>query len=97
MSVPPPTLQIFFFTSQTCGPCKAVKPVVSELEDEYKQVLWTTVDTAADPNRYATTYKITHVPTMVAVSNGTEIGRHSGTQLMGYFALTKRLTTSLPK
>lgn len=97
MSVPPTTLKIFFFTSQTCGPCKAVKPVISELEDEYKQVLWTTVDTAVDPNRYATTYKITHVPTMVAVSNGTEIGRHSGTQLMGYFSLVKRLTTSLPK
>ena len=35
--------------------------------------------------------------TMVAVRNGVEIGRHSGTQLMGYFALTKRLSSTLPK
>lgn len=90
-------LQMFFFTSATCGPCKAVKPVIAELEDEYKQVTWITVDTAADPNHYATTYKITHVPTVVAVRGGTEIGRHSGTQFMGYFALVKRLTTPGPK
>jgi hypothetical protein len=34
---------------------------------------------------------------MVAVYDGKEIGRHSGTQMMGYFALVKRLTQSQPK
>jgi thiol-disulfide isomerase/thioredoxin len=94
MSAPAAALQIFFFTSPTCGPCKAVKPVVTELQEDYKQVSWLSVDTTADPRNFATTYKVMHVPTMVAVKNGAEIGRHSGTQMMGYFALLKRLTSS---
>ena len=94
MPAPTAALQVFFFTSPTCGPCKAVKPVVAELQEDNKQITWLSVDTTADPRNFATTYKVTHVPTMVAVKNGTEIGRHSGTQMMGYFALVKRLTAS---
>jgi len=83
---------VYFFTSPTCGPCKSVKPVVSELQEDYKTITWIQIDTTNDPEHVATTYKVTHVPTMVAVFNGKEIGRHSGTQMMGYFALVKRLT-----
>jgi len=85
-------MQVYFFTSPTCGPCKSVKPVVNELQEDYKTITWIQIDTTADPQNVATTYKVTHVPTMVAVFNGKEIGRHSGTQMMGYFALVKRLT-----
>jgi thiol-disulfide isomerase/thioredoxin len=88
---------MYFFTSPTCGPCKAVKPVVAELTEDHPKLTWVTVDTTADPAQLATTYKVTHVPVMVAVHNGVEIGRHSGTQLMGYFALSKRLSAALPK
>jgi len=90
-------MQAYFFTSATCGPCKAVKPVVAELQEDYKQINWATVDTGNDPGHLAALYKITHVPTMVAVYDGREVGRHSGTQMMGYFALVKRLTQSQPK
>jgi len=32
---------MYFFTSPTCGPCKAVKPVISELtEDHPKNLQW---------------------------------------------------------
>jgi hypothetical protein len=65
---------------------------VNELQEDYKTITWIQIDTTADPQNVATTYKVTHVPTMVAVFNGKEIGRHSGTQMMGYFALVKRLT-----
>lgn len=85
-------MQAYFFTSPTCGPCKSVKPVVNELQEDYKTITWIQIDTTNDPQTVATTYKVTHVPTMVAVFNGKEIGRHSGTQMMGYFALVKRLT-----
>ena len=88
---------MYFFTSPTCGPCKSVKPVIAELTEDHPKITWVTVDTTADPSHLATTYKVTHVPTMVAVNNGVEVGRHSGTQLMGYFALTKRLSATLPK
>jgi thiol-disulfide isomerase/thioredoxin len=91
------TATIYFFTSPTCGPCKAVKPVVSELTEDHPRLTWITVDTSADPGNLARTYNVTHVPTMVAVSNGVEVGRHTGTQLMGYFALAKRLSSTLPK
>jgi thiol-disulfide isomerase/thioredoxin len=90
-------MQAYFFTSATCGPCKAVKPVVAELQEDHKQITWVTVDTANDPGQLASLYKITHVPTMVAVYEGKEVGRHSGTQMMGYFALVKRLTQSQPR
>jgi thiol-disulfide isomerase/thioredoxin len=90
-------MQAYFFTSATCSPCRAVKPVVAELQEDYKQVTWVMVDTGNDPGRFAATYNVTHVPTMVAVYDGKEIGRHSGTQLMGYFALLKRLTQNQPK
>jgi thioredoxin 2 len=88
---------MYFFTSPTCGPCKAVRPVVAELTEDHPRITWATVDTTADPGNLATLHKVTHVPTMVALSNGVEIGRHSGTQLMGYFALAKRLSATLPK
>jgi thiol-disulfide isomerase/thioredoxin len=86
-------MQVYFFTSPTCGPCKAVKPVISELQEDYKQVEWYMIDTSVDPDNMAKAYTITHVPTMVAVYQGREVGRHSGTQMMGYFALVKRLTS----
>jgi thiol-disulfide isomerase/thioredoxin len=86
-------MQVYFFTSPTCGPCKAVKPVISELQEDYKQIQWGMVDTSVDPEHLASTFKVTHVPTMIAVYQGNEMGRHSGTQMMGYFALVKRLTS----
>jgi thiol-disulfide isomerase/thioredoxin len=88
-----PVMVMYFFTSPACLPCKAVKPVITELQEDYNQVNWAYVDIHADRNDYRTTYNITHVPTMVAVYNGREVGRHSGTQMMGYFALVKRLTS----
>jgi thiol-disulfide isomerase/thioredoxin len=88
---------MYFFTSPTCGPCKAVKPVISELTEDHANFRWINIDTTADPANVATMYKVTHVPTMVAVNDGVEVGRHSGTQLMGYFALAKRLSSTIPK
>jgi thiol-disulfide isomerase/thioredoxin len=88
---------MYFFTSPTCGPCKAVKPVISELTEDHANIQWINIDITADPGNITKMYKVTHVPTMVAISSGVEVGRHSGTQLMGYFALAKRLSSTLPK
>jgi thiol-disulfide isomerase/thioredoxin len=84
-------MQAYFFTSPTCGPCKAVKPVISELQEDHPSIQWQMVDTSTDPSNLAGIMKVSHVPTMVAVYNGKEVGRHTGTQMMGYFALVKRL------
>lgn len=89
-------MHAYFFTSPTCGPCKAVKPVILELQEDHPAIQWAIVDTSTDPSNLAGSMKITHVPTMVAVYNGREVGRHSGTQMMGYFSLVKRLTSQGP-
>jgi thioredoxin-like negative regulator of GroEL len=89
--------QMVSFSSPTCNPCKAVKPVLAELAEENTKILWVNVDTTNDPAGTAKAYNVTHVPVTVAVFNGKEVGRHGGTQLMGYFSLTKRLNSLLPK
>jgi hypothetical protein len=70
-----------------------VKPVISELQEDHPAIQWVMVDTTQDPSNISKIMNITHVPTMVAVYGGREVGRHSGTQMMGYFALVKRLTS----
>jgi hypothetical protein len=74
-----------------------VKPVILELQEDHPSIQWAMVDTSKDPGNIATSMNITHVPTMVGVYNGHEVGRHTGTQMMGYFALVKRLTSQAPK
>ena len=67
---------ILYFTAAWCGPCKAFKPVVSEVVSEtgkFVQVL------DIDQNDIAVQkYSITSVPTMVVVENGNVLRRHSG-------------------
>lgn len=88
------SVQMYYFSSQTCNPCKSVKPIITELQEEHPSIQWFNVDIHNDPTNMAQAYGVTHVPTLAAVCNGTLIGKHSGTQLMGYFALTKRLISA---
>jgi thioredoxin 1 len=89
--------QMVSFSSPTCAPCKAVKPVLAELAEDNPKILWVNVDTSNDPDGIAKAYNVTHVPVSVAVFNGKEVARHGGTQLMGYFSMAKRLNSLLPK
>jgi len=86
--------QMYYFSSPTCNPCLAVKPVIAELKEDNPSIQWFDIDTTNDPQQMAKAYNVTHVPTLVAVYDGKVVGRHSGTQFMGYFALLKRLTSA---
>lgn len=52
---------------------------------------WMFVDTTNDPTELATRFRIQYVPTMVIVADNREIGRHTGSQAMGYYQLLKNL------
>jgi thiol-disulfide isomerase/thioredoxin len=87
--------RVFFFTSPTCAPCKNVKPVINELQEDYPTLTWSFIDTTNDKENYGDIFKVTHVPTMVAVNDrNEEVGRHSGTSMMGYYSLIKKLRQS---
>ena len=84
-------VKVLFFTSPTCGPCKVVKPTIEELQEDYGQFEWTHVDTSNDHGNFATKLHVRLVPTLVVVKpDGTELGRHEGTSLIGYFNLLRR-------
>ena len=87
---------IYFFTSPTCAPCKVVKPAIMELKEDYPGFSWNFVDTTNDPENLGGQLGVTHVPTMIAFDiQGHEIGRYTGSTIMGYYSLVKRLLKDL--
>lgn len=88
--------RIYFFTSPTCGPCKVVNPAVMELKEDYPGFSWNFIDTTNDPENLGGQLSVTHVPTMITFDvQGNEIGRYTGSTIMGYYALVKRLLKDL--
>lgn len=82
----------FHFWSPTCAPCKAIKPAVEDLKEEFADVEWTSVNTHDDKAGWAAKFGVTHVPTIVVVKNGTEVGRHSGSSMGIYYQLLRKAT-----
>jgi thiol-disulfide isomerase/thioredoxin len=82
---------IYFFSSPTCAPCKIIKPIIMDLQEDYHRFRWLFVDTTNDPEQLAAKMQVNYVPTMVAVDTitGREIGRHSGSTAMGYYHVLK--------
>lgn len=61
-----------------CGPCKAMKPIFAELEEEYKgKVEFKKVDVDAERDE-AEKNGIMNIPTFVILKNGVEVSRKSG-------------------
>ncbi len=53
--------------SPTCGPCKTLKPVFADLQEEFPQFKWVSVNTHDDPNGYAKKFGVQFVPTLVLI------------------------------
>ena len=68
------------FSSQSCGPCQQVAPVVSKLEREGLPIRSVDVN---DDRAMAEQYEVTSIPTFVVVVNGKEVERMSGVQSEG--------------
>lgn len=67
--------EVLFFNANWCGPCRQMKPIVTDLRREGYRLR----DIDIDNNRaLAQKYGIRAVPTFVFVENGSEVDRFSG-------------------
>jgi thioredoxin-like negative regulator of GroEL len=89
MSTTPPVLA-YHFWSPTCGPCKAIKPAIADLIDEFLGIYFVGVNTHDDPQGIAAKFNVSVVPTMVFLVNGVEVGRYSGTSIIMYYTLARK-------
>jgi thioredoxin 1 len=65
------------YTATWCGPCKALAPIMSELQSETSGVNFVTID--VDQNREAATQdNISSVPTIIMMKDGQEMHRFTG-------------------
>lgn len=67
--------RLYFFTSQGCAPCEAVKPALVKLDAAGYPV--TTVDIRARPD-WADHFRVDRTPTVIMVRDQKIVGRHSG-------------------
>ena len=64
-----------YFTATWCGPCKAFKPVMTEIMNEGHSVQILDVD---ENKTLAQQYNVRSVPTTVIEENGVEVDRFVG-------------------
>jgi thiol-disulfide isomerase/thioredoxin len=92
----------YHFWSPTCAPCKTIKPSIEDMQQEFNQVKWVSVNTHEDSEALGQKYKVSVVPTIVVVSLDAEgvpvlIEKHSGTTMMGYYRILKNSIRLLSK
>ena len=65
------------YTATWCGPCKALAPIMSELQSETSGINFVTID--VDQNKEAATQdNISSVPTIIVMKDGQEMHRFTG-------------------
>ena len=69
-----------YFSAKWCGPCRAFRPIMQEVDSEWHSVQFIDID---DQSAIAEEYKVRAVPTIVVEENGIVIDRIIG-------ALTKQ-------
>ena len=84
----------YHFWSPTCAPCKAIKPAVEDLKEEFSNITWVSVNTHTDKDGLASKYGVTVVPTIVVESkdsNGVVLSteKHIGTALAGFYRILR--------
>lgn len=67
--------EVLFFNASWCGPCRQMKPIVTDLRREGYRLRDIDVDSHRE---LAQKYGISAVPTFVFVENGSEVDRFSG-------------------
>ena len=82
----------FHFWSPTCAPCKAIKPAIDDLKEEFPQVVWLSVNLHDDKEVLSERYKVTVVPTIVVETKDTagkvvSVDKYSGTNVSGYYRM----------
>ena len=64
-----------YFSAALCGPCKAFKPVMTEIKNEGYYVEFIDIDMLTD---LAQQYNVRSVPTVVIEEGGVEVDRFVG-------------------
>ena len=64
-----------YFSATWCGPCKAFKPVMTEIKNEGHYVEFIDTDNMSD---LASKYNLRSVPTVVIEEGGVEVARFVG-------------------
>jgi thioredoxin 1 len=65
------------YTAAWCGPCKALAPIMMELQSEMNNVNFVTID--VDIHKEAATLdNVSSVPTIIVTKNGQEMHRFTG-------------------
>ena len=85
-------MKVFHFWSQTCPPCKRLKPMFADLKEDYPAVEWVSIDIHNDPEKVREKYGITQVPSLVGVCSDGTIHKHTGADAIGYFRMMKKIT-----
>jgi thioredoxin 1 len=82
---------VFHCWKTDCAPCKHIKPAVEDLKEEFPAPLyeWNSINVDTDSIR---TLKmgVRQVPCLVVYKDGKEVGRHTGTQMIGYYQLLRK-------
>ena len=79
----------YHFWSPTCVPCKAIKPVIEDLKEEFSNIQWISVNIQDDPDNHCEKFNVHIVPTIVAVSSSGNVDRHTGTTAAGYYRILR--------
>jgi len=68
---------ILYFTADWCNPCKKVRPVVDEINREYSDAKFITID-ADTELELVEKFGIKSVPTFILIDDGKEVSRTTG-------------------
>ncbi len=77
------------FWATWCGPCKAIAPILEEIDSEYSEKLRIAKIDVDKNQQVATRYNVQSIPTMILFSQGKETARVIGS--MSKQALLKKL------
>lgn len=83
----------YHFWSPTCGPCLKIKPAIHDLQEDFPNVQWVSVNTHADSHGYSEKFGVRVVPTIVVVAGGKQWSA-SGTNMAEYHRILR--TASKP-
>ena len=80
------------FSSPTCEPCKALKPVFDDLKEEFNSINWSSINIKEDPAQLTQLYGIKRVPSMVVISKDGTSKSYTGTNVATYYRLVRSIT-----
>ena len=72
------SLILIDFWAEWCGPCKMIAPIVSQIADEYRDVLKVCKVNVDEQTSLAATFQIQNIPTLVLVKDGVILDGFSG-------------------